>query len=106
MTQTQETAWEITVASAPPFDAHAHSEDKDRVQDDVDHGSDQYGEHTGFRISLCGDEHIHSKCHLDENGSDGVDVHVIGCVTDGIFTGAECQKDRAGSMPEESRSER
>ena len=49
---------------------HAHMEPKHEngIQDDVAHGSDQYGEHSGFCISLGIDKRIQSQRQLHENG--------------------------------------
>ena len=66
--------------------------DKQRIQNNVHHCSDQNREHTCFGKTLCGDKHIHAKGKLDENSADSVNVHIIYSVFNRIFTGTEGKK--------------
>ena len=43
------------------FYAHSKCENEDRVEDDIDHSSDDSGQHTDFGKTLCGDKWIHAK---------------------------------------------
>ena len=74
-------------------DTQMKCKDKQRIQNNVHHCSDQNREHTCFGKALCGDKHIHAKGKLDENSADSVNVHIIYSVFDRIFTGTEGKKE-------------
>ncbi len=68
---------------------HAKGIDKQGIQHNVDHGTDQHGHHAGFGEALCCNEGVHAQGQLHKDGADGIDVHVIHSVLDGVFTGAK-----------------
>lgn len=69
------------------------AENKDGVENDIGHRADQDGQHARLGKALGGDKGVHAKRQLDENGADGVDVHIADAVLDGVFAGAERQEE-------------
>lgn len=74
-------------------DAHAQSEDEDRIQDDVGDGADQDREHTGPGEALGGDKGVHAQGQLNEDGTQGIDVHISHTIFDGVFAGAKSHQE-------------
>ena len=53
------------------------------------HRADEHRQHTRFGKALRRDEGVHSQGHLNENRTEGIDVHILHAVCDGVFAGAE-----------------
>ena len=73
-------------------DAHMQGKNEDGVQQDVGHRADEHRPHADLGKALGGDEAVEAQGHLDENGADGVDAHVIHGVGNGVLAGAEGQQ--------------
>ena len=65
---------------------------EDGVQQDIGHRADEHRPHADLGKALGGDEAVEAQGHLDENGADGVDAHVIHGVGNGVLTGAKGQQ--------------
>ena len=82
----------ISTQPGGALNAHVKDVDEQRIKHNVADGADEYGEHTGFREALGGDERVHTQSQLDEQSANGVDIHVVSGIIDGILAGAEGQK--------------
>lgn len=74
--------------------AHMESEDKYRIQNDVADCTDQDGDHRNGGKSLGSDESIHAKGQLYEQCSECINLHVSGCIADGVGTCTKGQQKR------------
>lgn len=74
--------------------AHMESEDKHRIQNDVADCTDQDGDHRNGGKSLGSDESIHAKGQLYEQRSECINLHVSGCIVDGVGTCTKGQQKR------------
>ena len=83
------------------LDAHGQSVDENWVQDNVAHRTHQHRKHSRFGKALGGNKGVHTQSQLDENGADGVDIHVIHGIANGIVAGTEGVKKRP--VPKEQR---
>ena len=69
---------------------------KQRVKQNVAHGADGDGEHTGLGKSLRGDESVEAQRQLHKNSSQSVNMDIVQSVADGVFTGTEAQQEGLG----------
>ena len=76
------------------FDPPAKSEDKKRIQDSVDNGSDQRAGHGISRASVCADQVIAANGKHIKRKSDGSDYHVVNGVWHNVRCSAEEVKQR------------
>ena len=72
----QEESCASTVATAAPADIHMEQENENRIQNDVDDGADERGHHAQHRVSLCGDEIVHSHGKQGEKGAAGINGQI------------------------------
>ena len=72
--------------------AHMESEDKYRIQNDVADCTDQDGDQGNGGKSLGSNESIHAKGQLYEQCSECINLHVSGCIADGVGTCTKGQK--------------
>ena len=73
--------------------AHAEAENKDGIQNDVGHRTDEHRQHARAGKALGGDESIHAQRKLDKDGADCVQIHVGNAVFDRVFTCAKGQQE-------------
>ena len=71
------------------LDTHAQHEDKNRVQNDVDHRTDDRGQHADLGKALCGDEGVHAHDQQHKYAAQNVDPGVIQCVGQGRLAGTK-----------------
>ena len=64
-------------------------EDKNRIQDDIGHCADEYGQHGGLGLALRSDEHVKSQRKLHENGSDQIYADIAVRVDNSLVAGPE-----------------
>lgn len=70
-------------------DPHAEGEDEDGVQHRIEDRADQHSLHAHHREALGGDIGVHAQGHLDEDGAQGINAHIVQGVADGVVAGAE-----------------
>ena len=74
--------------------SHVKAEDKERIQYDVDHGTNHNGEHTEGGIPLTGDELVESGGQNSKDSTSRVDGHIGIGIGIGGFTSAKGHEQR------------
>ena len=69
--------------------AHPQDEDENRIQDDVDDGTDDGCQHADFCEALGGDEGVHAEHDHHKDGAEDVDTGVGQCIGQGDRAGTE-----------------
>ena len=77
-----------------PPDAHVQGEDEQGVQQDVAHRADEDGFHAHLGEALGGDEGVQAQGQLHEQGAQGINLHILDGIPDGVPAGAEGQQQR------------
>ena len=70
------------------------SKNENRIQNDIDHGTDQNRKHRCFGSSLSADERIQSQSKLNKNRSQKVDRDVVVGICNGFRTGPKGIQNR------------
>ncbi len=80
------------MARAAPPHSHVEGEDEQGVQQNIADGADGDREHAGLGKALRVDKGVEPQGQLDKNGAQRVQPHIVPGVRDGVFTGAEEEK--------------
>ncbi len=77
------------VANAAPCTPMFEAKNKNRIQNDIGHRSNQHRKHACFGKPLRGNKRVHSQGQLHKHRTYGVNIHIADAIFDGIFTGAK-----------------
>lgn len=75
-------------------DAQAKSENKNWIENDIDDGANEDGEHACASVALRVDETVHPRREHDERCADEINAQIFGAVGIGHIAGAEKIEDR------------